>query len=97
MVGKRTFSCIANPISPLILIRPDMAAAGPGSDQAAERGQHGGLAGPVGTEEGGELAAPDLEVDAAQHLDPAVAGPQPAGLEGRRPRARHARSSGGRS
>ena len=50
----------------------DLAA--PRRDRARDRAQRRGLAGAVGADDGGELAAPGRERQAPQHLDLAVAG-----------------------
>ena len=64
-------------------------AAAPRRDGAGDRAQRRGLAGAVGADDGGELAAPRLERNAPQHLHLAVAGFERFDLE---QRVRHARA-----
>ena len=48
--------------------------AGIDRQQSRQRAQHGGLAGAVGAEQRNHLAGRDLEIDAVQHANLAVAG-----------------------
>src|SRR5215211_5932698 len=48
---------------------------------AASRDPQRGLARPVGSHEGHDLVLADLEVHVPEHLDPPVAGPEPADLQ----------------
>src|SRR5437588_91821 len=59
------------------------ALAGVGPQQAGDAAHDGRLAGPVGAQQGDDLAAADGEVDVAEHLDRAVAGAQPLDAQDR--------------
>ena len=59
--------------------QPDLAAIGP--VEAGDDVEQGGLAGPVRTDQAGEAAGLDAEIDAVEHLDAVEATRQPADRE----------------
>ena len=58
--------------SDVLAFENDLAAAG--AHPAGNAAQGGGLAGPVGADDGGQMAAGDLQGGAPEHLDFTVAG-----------------------